>query len=83
MIFGLFMALSTFIHLCYGQHGHTQYGRLRLTREYLLALNTPAALDPDFISSFDCPPDLTRDTTRPVRCVSEDGKVECDRDCAE
>ena len=79
--FGLFVALSTLIHLCYSQHGNTQLGGLRLTRGYLLELNKPAALDPKFIASFDCPPGLTRDTTRPVQ--SEVGKAECDRDCAE
>ena len=66
VIFGLFVALSTLIHLCNSQHGHTQLGGLRLTREYLLALNTPAALDPEYIASFDCPSGLTRDKNRPV-----------------
>ena len=81
VIFGLFVALSTLIHLCNSQHGQTQLGGLRLTREYLLALNTPAALDPEYIASFDCR--LVWRETKIDRSVSEDGKAKWNRDCAE
>ena len=76
LLIGVLVVLSTLIHLCYGQQGHIRHGGL--SREYLLALNTRAHQDSNFLNSIDFPPELTQNTTK--REHKGGRRVVCDRD---
>ena len=66
-ILGLFIVLSTLIQVCYARQGNAHHGRLRLSREYLLALNNRVHGNSDFMSSTDFPPGMTRHSIKLLR----------------